>query len=146
MFNCKLVLVLLLLSAEQGIGQTPIDWLVLNDVKLEQKINEQFGTSYDIATFGEWVKGVDGEEVYLTGYMIPMDAMGTSYALSRNPNANCFFCGGAGPETVVRLWLTAEAMKRYKTDDYLRFKGRLQLNDSNEHGFLYELWEAAPIH
>jgi len=123
-------------------GQTNIDWLALNDVKFEKVTNEAFATSYDVATFGEWVKSLDGEEVILSGYLIPMDAMGTTYALSRNPNSSCFFCGGAGPETVLRLWLIGSAMKRYKTDEYLAFKGILRLSENNERSFIYELWEA----
>jgi len=123
-------------------AQTNIDWLALNDVKFEKISNEEFATSYDAATFGEWVKSLDGEEVIISGYLIPMDALGTTYALSRNPNSSCFFCGGAGPETVIRLWLTGSSMKRYKTDEYLAFKGVLRLSETNERSFIYELWEA----
>ena len=71
--------------------------------------------------------------------------MGISYALSRNPNANCFFCGGAGPETVLNLQLSPDAIQRYKTDTYKAFKGILQLNQKNDNQFTYVLLNASPI-
>ena len=72
--------------------------------------------------------------------MIPMDAMGINYALSKNPNAVCFFCGGAGPETVVQLQLSE--IKRYRTDDRLTFKGRLQMNKQDIYSLTYVLQNA----
>ena len=136
---------LLLALAARCTAQSPIDWFALNDVTFEKVEDKQFGLAYDKATFGEWVKSLDGEEVIISGYMIPMDALGTSYALSRNPNASCFFCGGAGPETVIRLWMQPDAVKRYQTDEYLNWKGKLRLSESNQHAFIYELWEAKPV-
>ena len=126
-------------------SQAMIDWFALNDVQFEKVENAELALSYDQATFGEWSKSLDGQEVVISGYMIPMDALGTSYALSRNPNASCFFCGGAGPETVIRLWMQPEAAKRYATDEYLSWQGRLKLNESNQYKFIYELWEAKPV-
>jgi len=135
----------LLLASLTLTAQSPIDWFALNDVSFEKVEDQQFGLNYDKATFGEWVKSLNGVEVVISGYMIPMDAMGTSYALSRNPNASCFFCGGAGPETVIRLWMQPEAVKRYATDDYLNWQGTLKLSETNQHAFIYELWNAKPI-
>ncbi len=134
-----------LLSAYANYSQTTLDWLALMDITLEKQINSEFGTSYDKATFGDWVQRLDSQEVFITGYMIPLDAMGFSYALSRNPNASCFFCGNAGPETVIQLWFSKEGIRRYKTDEYLKFKGKLKLNKTNDMGFIYELLEATPL-
>ena len=142
------LLLLLLFSIgflQFGSAQAPIDWFALNDVTFEKIQDEQFGLSYDKATFGEWVKSLDGQEVIITGYMIPMDALGTSYAVSRNPNSSCFFCGGAGPETVIRLWMSPDAVQRYQTDEYLNWQGTLRLNASNQHAFIYEMWDAKPV-
>jgi len=72
-----------------------------------------------------------------------MDPMGLSYALSRNPNAVCFFCGGAGPETVVQLRFAQ--MKRYPTDAKLTFKGLLQLNQQDINSLTYVLKEAVEL-
>ena len=121
-------------------AQTSIDWNILADVRFEEKKDEAADLTFNQATFGSMVSQFKGQEVSITGYMIPMDPMGLSYALSKNPNAVCFFCGGAGPETVVQLKFTT--MKRYATDARLTFKGMLQLNEQDINSLTYVLKEA----
>ena len=142
--NYIIVFLLTISFSEGAFTQVKIDWFALGDVSFEKVQDEEFGLDYDKATFGEWVKGLDGELVAISGYMIPMDAMGTSYALSRNPNSTCFFCGGAGPETVIRLWMQPDAAQRYQTDTYLTWEGVIRLSETNQHSFIYEMWEARP--
>lgn len=127
------------LKAQEFLG-----WEILADVSFASSYSESFGVEVFTATFGEMVQGLEGQEVVLSGYMIPLDAMGTSYVLSRNPNASCFFCGGAGPETVVALQLQAAHVQRYRTDAYLTFKGTLRLHTSNERTLNYVLQQAEP--
>lgn len=126
-------------------SQTTIDWGTLSDIKFEVKYDENIGISYEEATFGPGVIPLDGQEVAIIGYMIPLDGFGVAYALSRNPNASCFFCGGAGPETVIELKLVPSAMRRYRIDERILFKGKLQLNRSNADNFTYVLQNAEPV-
>ncbi len=122
-----------------------IDWTTLANVKFEQKYSEEIGISYDQATFGTWLLPFSGKHVAITGFIIPLDGLGTTYVLSRNPNATCFFCGGAGPETVIELRLKPSAIRRYKLDERRTFKGILQMNASNLDQMTYVLLEAEPI-
>lgn len=69
----------------------------------------------------------EGEEVIISGYLIPIDLETGKYALSKNPFTSCFFCGNAGPETVMELNF-AENPGRFATDEYVMIKGTLQLN------------------
>ena len=124
-------------------SQSHIDWNTLADVTFEEKEDEAAGLPYNQASFGSIVSSYKDKEVAVSGYMIPMDAMGISYALSRNPNAVCFFCGGAGPETVVQLKLSK--IKRYKIDERLTFKGKLQLNEQDINSLTYVLLEAEEL-
>lgn len=126
-------------------AQSTIDWNTLADVKFAQKYSEDMGLNYDEATFGRWLLPFNGREVKITGYIIPLDGMGVTYVLSRNPNATCFFCGGAGPETVIELRLRPSAIRRYKLDERRTFKGILQMNPSNLNQMTYVLLEAEPI-
>lgn len=127
-----------------AVSQTVIDWNLLADVKFNQKYSEDLGITYDEAVFGKWILPFDGKEVSITGFMIPLDGMGLSWVLSRNPNASCFFCGGAGPETVIELRLKPSAMKRYKLDEKRTFRGKLKLNRENMDHLTYMLLEAEP--
>ncbi|MEY3369041.1 MAG: hypothetical protein RI973_2196 [Bacteroidota bacterium] len=137
-------LLLALMLATPALGQTVIDWNLLADVKFNQKFSEEHG-SYDEAIFGKWVLPFDGKEVSITGFMIPLDGMGLSWVLSRNPNATCFFCGAAGPETVIELRLKPSALKKYKLDERRTFKGKLKLNRINLEHLTYVLLDAEPI-
>ena len=141
----KFIIWLFMLSSVAVKAQMLIDWNTLANVTFEQKFSEELGISYDEANFGKWVSMLDGQEVKITGYMIPLDGMGVSYVLSRNPNATCFFCGGAGPETVIELQMVPAAYGKYKLDDFRTFKGILQLNKQNLDHLTYVLKDAEPV-
>ncbi len=136
---------IILFLAGQLPAQDLVDWTTLADVKFEQVFSEELGISYDEATFGPFISLFEGKEVKVKGYMIPLDGLGVAYVLSRNPNATCFFCGGAGPETVVELELAPHAIGRYKLDDYRTFKGVLVFNKKNIDHLTYVLKNAEPL-
>ncbi len=83
------------------------------------------------------VSRFEGQEVTISGYLIPVDIEAKKYALSKNPLSSCFFCGGAGPETVVELNFMEEP-GRFATDKYVKANGILQLNRSG-YGLFYTL-------
>ena len=89
-------------------------------------------------TFSPKIKALEGEEIFITGYLVPVDYDANYYVLSRFPYANCFFCGGAGPESVVDLRIKGDH-RMYKTDERLTFKGKLKLNDSDIYQLTYIL-------
>lgn len=125
------------------LAQSSLDWNTLADVTFEERKNDSLDLLYNQATFGPLISPFKEQEVAITGYMIPMDALGISYALSKNPNAVCFFCGGAGPETVVQLRLAK--IKRYQTDQRLTFKGILKMNEKDIDSLTYVLLEAEEL-
>ena len=69
----------------------------------------------------------EGQEVTISGYLIPIDVEANTYALSKNPFTSCFFCGNAGPETVIELKFD-KSPGRFATDTYVMIKGVLKLN------------------
>ena len=75
------------------------------------------------------IQTMEGREVKITGYVIPMDVNLNVYVVSRFPFSSCFFCGNAGPETVVDLKLNDSSLT-FKNDDRRTFCGRLKLNSS----------------
>jgi hypothetical protein len=125
-------------------GQDLINWTILSDVTFQPVFENDLGYEIDSASFGSLVYPYEGKVVAISGFVIPLDALGTSYALSRNPNASCFFCGGAGPETVIQLNLKPTAYKRYKMDATMTFVGKLRLNTKNADQFTYVLEQAEP--
>ncbi len=136
---------LLILFLQNNLAaQKLINWSYLGDVKYEVEYSEELGYNLHIATFGKSIADLDGKEVIISGHMIPLDPMGISYVLSQNPNSSCFFCGGAGPETVLELELKPSAIKRYEVDSVVEFKGVLKLNKIDDKHLTYVLLEAEP--
>ncbi|MFK7905103.1 MAG: hypothetical protein AB8B69_08260, partial [Chitinophagales bacterium] len=73
-------------------------------------------------------------------FMIPVDVDGDYYVLSAFPYSSCFFCGNAGPESVVELRL-AKKGQRFQMDDARKFKGMLVLSQT-PNGLIYVLEDA----
>lgn len=125
------------------IDKSPIDadeltWRTLTDVEFKDVYVEELDAYYWKPTFGETVTDLKGKEVYITGYIIPVDYDEDFYVLSRYPFANCFFCGGAGPESVVDLRFKGKTRK-YETDERLTFKGTFALNSDDVYQMNYIL-------
>lgn len=105
-----------------------LTWQLLSDVEFKDVFLEELQAYYWKPTFGPTVNDAEGKDFYITGYVIPVDTDEDFYVLSRYPFANCFFCGGAGPETVVDLQFEGKAPREYATDERLTFAGKLVLN------------------
>lgn len=118
-----------------------LTWKMLTDVQFKDVYVAELDSYYWKPTFGPAVKAMEGKEVFITGYMIPVDYDENFYVISRYPYANCFFCGGGGPESVVDLRLSGKH-RVYKTDERLTFKGKLKLNADNIYEMNYILLNA----
>ena len=136
---------LILFAAHNLSSHRMLDWSALTDVHFFEKFSNSLGIKYYQATYGDTIQELEGDEVIMMGYLIPLDALGETYALSKNPFSACFFCGAAGPETVVELRIKSEYIQRYQTDERRAFRGRLQLNTSSLEQFNYVLLDAVPL-
>ena len=131
--------------ASIGHSQTRISWELLADVEMTPKFFEELGSGYLVPTFGDGPLSFEGKEVMLTGYFIPFDESDDFYVLSQNTYSACFFCGAAGPETVVEIWFSDRAKKDFMLDDQLTIKGKLRLNSTDVNHMNYILEEAQAI-
>jgi hypothetical protein len=118
---------------------TKVTWETLRDVTFKKKWSAEESMFILYPTFGAKVANLKDKEVVLTGYMIPVDVDANVYVLSANPYSSCFFCGGAGPESVVQVKFK-KTTKRFNTDDRVTVKGKLKLNadDINELNYILE--------
>jgi hypothetical protein len=116
-----------------------ITWENLRDVTFKKKWNASENMFVLEPQFGSKVNGLKGKEIALTGYMIPVDVDANYYVLSANPFASCFFCGQAGPESVVSVKFK-KVSKRFNTDDRVTVTGIFTLNtdDINELNYIIE--------
>lgn len=125
-------------------GQLEVSWKILAQVEFEEKYNEEVQAYVPYPKFEPIVQALDGKEIIIQGYLIPVDESGSDdsiLVLSANPFSSCFFCGAAGPESVMDIMLK-EKLKGIKTDRVATFKGRLKLNDSDLYYLNYILEDA----
>jgi hypothetical protein len=143
MKNVIVSLMLMVSFAAIGYGQSTLTWKQLADVKYEPRYFKEINQKILTPLFGKTPKAYEGKEVLIAGYVLPLDVK--LYALSKFPYASCFFCGGAGAETIIELQLHPKAATRYKMDEWRTFKGTLRLNDSDVMHFNYILENAMPV-
>jgi hypothetical protein len=136
-----IALPVMLLLHPAAFAQIPLTWNHLQAVKFVSQYSIVADTYLWHPKFSKDIKEMEGKEVYIAGYVIPLDLDQGVYVLSANPFASCFFCGGAGPESVVGLNLKKTG-KRFRTDDYFTFKGKLRLNAQNPNEFNFILDQA----
>lgn len=137
----KLAIILLVLISMPTLSQTKITWETLADVRFTDKYSEEVDAYYYYPHFGSSIKALEGKEVYLKGYMLVIEPKKGIYILSSNPYAACFFCGNGGPESIVELKLKPDH-PRFKMDQVVTIKGKLELNQNDFYHCNYILGEA----
>ncbi|TNE30618.1 MAG: DUF3299 domain-containing protein [Bacteroidetes bacterium] len=130
-----LILLWLPLSAE---AQQVIKWEDLNKVEFVEFYDRDRSDWSLRAEYSPEILVLDGTSVQITGYIIPLDVQGDDYALSAFAFSSCFFCGGAGPETVMGLSFQ-DVPDRMSTDDVVKLKGVLRVRELPGQGFHYQL-------
>jgi len=125
-------------------AQIKLSWSLLSDVEFESKYFEKYDAAYLAPTFGEGPRAYEGKEVLISGFFIPLNEDEFFFVLSRYPYSACYFCGAAGPESIVELQLKLKKMRRFKLDEQLTFKGILRLNASDVEHLNYILEDAEP--
>lgn len=113
-------------------------WELLSSVEIVMGYDDFMGAEVEKPKFSEQLKLREGKELTLEGFIIPLQQESDQdyFVLSRFPYASCFFCGAAGPETVVEVYSDREF--RF-TDERVRVTGTLRLNDDNPLNLFYIL-------
>jgi hypothetical protein len=126
----KLVVFLFALSFH-AIGQDRNDWILFEHATFKEVFVKEFFTFKSLLTPDESIEKLEGDELVIIGYYIPVATKDNSLILSKTPFASCFFCGSAGQETVIDVRLKKEAPRNYLADDKIKVRGRLQLNTTD---------------
>jgi len=124
--SCIIALLFLPLTV---LGQQKVSWETLAGVTFSYIQNYDQNFWYGKPSFSEEVKALEGQKIEIEGYIIPGDVSGESYYLSAFPFSACFFCGGAGQESIMELRLVDEKAS-FTVDEYITLTGVLRLNDS----------------
>ena len=131
----------ILLAVGYAAHAQPTVWKQLTDVEIQDRYDEAAGYEVSYPVFGAQAKQLDGRVVEVAGYMIPFEVYlkPNYFILSALPIAACFFCGGAGPETVMEVFSRDDIELSEKV---IRLRGRLELNATNPDRMMYILRDA----
>ncbi len=116
-------------------------WMTLSKVSFKKEYDELLGFKVDKPVFSETLQKMDGKTIRIKGYIIPVEGYKnhTEFILSAFPYSMCFFCGGAGPETVMEV-KTITPVKY--TAHQIILSGKLVLNASDVNRLMYALEDA----
>ena len=131
-----LLLSIVLLGPAQESG-----WDLLSTVEIVTGYDDFMGAEIEKPKFSSELKAKEGSKVTLEGFIIPLqqDTKQDYFVLSRFPYQSCFFCGAAGPETVVEVYSDRGFSF---TDERVKVEGTLRLNADNPIHLFYIIEDA----
>ena len=120
---------------------TPSVWKTLSKITYKKQYDELMGFKIDVPVFSDPVKALEGKEIEIKGYIIPVEGYKShkEFIFSAFPYNMCFFCGGAGPETVMEVE-AAEPVEY--TAEQVVLTGKLHLNSEDINRLMYLITDA----
>lgn len=121
--------------------ENPSIWKTLGKISYIKQYDELLGFKVDVPIFGKEITELEGKEITVKGYIIPVEGYKNhkEFIFSAFPYNMCFFCGGAGPETVMEV----ESKEGVNfTAEQIVIKGTLKLNDEDINRLMYKLVNA----
>lgn len=119
-------------------------WKTLGKITFTKEYDDFLGFKIDKPVFSQEVKDLAGQEITLKGFIIPVEGYKShkEFVFSAYPYNLCFFCGGAGPETVMEVYATDPI--EY-TAEPIVIKGKLSLNSDDINRLMYALDDAVLV-
>ncbi len=119
-------------------------WKTLAKITFTKQYDELMGFKVDIPVFSEDILALEGEQIDIKGYIIPVEGYKghREFIFSAFPYSMCFFCGGAGPETVMDVFATDPIDY---TAEQITLRGTLELNATDINRLMYTLNDAVQV-
>jgi hypothetical protein len=135
--------VLFVVVSLSTLAQTQNFWQTLAEVGFHSKTDKN-GYTVEKPIFSSTLKKWNGKKIKLKGYVIPVSEIGDQdkFILSALPFNVCYYCGAAGPETVIEVE-TSEAIRF--SSKAIWMEGILQLNDKDPDHHMFMLKSARSI-
>ena len=137
----KFTLIFLALLLSSHSVRTQNIWNILSQVKYKKIVDANLGFEVDYPIFSAELKSYECKEIVVKGFIIPRDGYKshTEFVLSALPVKSCYFCGGAGPETVIEV-IAKNGIPF--TADKIELKGTLKLNTQDLNRLMFQLTNA----
>ncbi len=121
-------------------------WITLGMVTFETSYDPEYMLETKKPKISSAVDKLDGKMIEVEGYIIPLTGQVTQshFMLSKFPQSTCFFCGKAGPETAMQVFMK-DNKKVNITERKVLVKGTLIINPKDASSLLYTLENAIII-
>lgn len=138
------ILILLTVGIFTGINAQESTWKTLAKITYTKQYDELMGFKVDVPVFSEDIIALEGQEVEVKGYIIPVEGYKShkEFIFSAFPYTMCFFCGGAGPESVMDVYATHPV--EYSAEQ-ITLRGRLELNATDINRLMYSIHDAVIV-
>jgi len=138
--SMKTILLCLTMSCLYLSAQAQDSWHLLAQVELNKSFDPEFGIETMIPTISKSTSEMNGQTVMLKGYIIPLTGKveQSHFMFSKFPQNMCFFCGKAGPETAIQVFMK-DGKKLAFTSEKIILQGRLIIHNDNSSGLLYTM-------
>jgi hypothetical protein len=119
-------------------------WKTLSKITFKKEYDEIMGFKVDKPVFSKDVLELEGKVIEIKGYIIPVEGYKShkEFVFSAFPYNMCFFCGGAGPETVMEV-MASEPVKY--SAEAVTLKGKLETNSDDINRLIYTLTDAVLV-
>ncbi len=113
-------------------------WKILLKVKSIMKDNAY------MPQFTPEAKALDGKIITIKGYMYPLEEAPKHefFMLSYFPTSVCFFCGGAGPESIIEVTAAKPVVFSSRP---VTLRGKLKLNQHDKERLFFLLLSAEEV-
>ena len=115
-------------------------WKILSKVKYKSNLDAESGEVIYTPVFSKSIEQYEGKTIILKGYVIPAELSKGKMTLSAFPYSSCFFCGGAGPESVIEIETSTPII--YRLEKPITLQGKLKLNRTDPLRLMYVLQDA----
>ncbi len=135
-----ILMTLIFLDTVSVLAQYSI-WPILSGVKYKKVSDPLLGYEVDYPVFNDEIKSIEGRRVKVRGFIVPTNGYKSSreFVLSALPVKSCYFCGGAGPDTVIEIRARQDIPV---TSERVELEGRFRLNSADLNRLMFQLEDA----
>ena len=115
-------------------------WSTLALMKFERHKGNGTGEGSQIIPL---IEALDGTEVTVKGYVIPLSGKKAQshFMFSAYPYSSCYFCGGAGPETIMETFAKGGEKIEF-SDTAITLKGTFRFTSRDPEDIMFTLENA----
>jgi hypothetical protein len=119
-------------------------WRTLALMKFERQYSENDGIGQQRkGRFVPLIEALEGKEITLKGYIVPLSGKKAQshFMFSAYPYSDCFFCGKAGPESVVEAFTKNQTLITF-TEGVITLKGIFKFTSRDPNDVMFTLENA----